>query len=355
MTCDKCGRTNRDDARFCGSCGNKLRTRRTAPVCPSCHFDNALDSRFCANCGAEFFAAGSGDDRWVCDVCGFENPPESHYCKSCGARLEQHRTDRPLRPEQVRSSKPSKYIQNAREVSTKRSWKKNQSSKRILGLRPAVVTLVFIAGGLVLLFSIQSLTKKEEPRPVQLTEAKSNDPVLEAKVREIASKFICSCGKCGEQSLDVCSCNTAIEERQVIRNYLQLGQSPEQVIAAVKNNYSWMKAEFSSRYDSSAQTSRIARKLSVPEGFDSPLPDLASGNQAFASRIATQADRADILSHFRCPCGQCGTKELKDCECSHPRGSKEVKAFVDSKIAEGKYTVPKVVDEVERKYGGRKS
>jgi hypothetical protein len=72
------------------------------------------------------------------------------------------------------------------------------------------------------------------------------------------------------------------------------------------------------------------------------------------STVTTAADRIEIFSHFRCPCGQCGIEELKDCECNHPRGAMEVKAFVDAKIAAGKYTVAEVVNEVELKYGGKK-
>ena len=63
----------------------------------------------------------------------------------------------------------------------------------------------------------------------------------------------------------------------------------------------------------------------------------------------------EVFSHFRCSCGQCGMDDLKACTCQHPRGAKEVKAFVERRIAEGKLTVARLIREVDEKYGGRKN
>lgn len=76
--------------------------------------------------------------------------------------------------------------------------------------------------------------------------------------------------------------------------------------------------------------------------------------QTGLSKIATAADRIEIFSRFKCPCGQCGIDELKDCGCAHPRGATEVKSFVDQKIAENKYTIAQITKQVEDKYGGKK-
>jgi hypothetical protein len=70
--------------------------------------------------------------------------------------------------------------------------------------------------------------------------------------------------------------------------------------------------------------------------------------------IGTAFDREEIFSQFRCPCGQCKIEELKDCSCDHPRGAKEVKAFVDRKIAEKKYTVAQIIVQRDNQCGGRK-
>jgi len=148
-------------------------------------------------------------------------------------------------------------------------------------------------------------------------------------------------------------CNTAVEERQFIRNCLQAGQTPEQVIAAVNSTFGWLKPEFATQYDSLAHKTHQPSKRPVPTRSESvPLKSLSQ--QSGEVKLATTADRMEILTHFQCPCGQCGVDELKDCSCDHPHGAKEVKAFVDGKIAEGKYTVAQLIEQVERLYGARK-
>lgn len=71
--------------------------------------------------------------------------------------------------------------------------------------------------------------------------------------------------------------------------------------------------------------------------------------------IATADHKIQIFSKFFCPCGKCGVKDdLADCHCKHPHGAEEVKSFVDNLIAKHKYTVAQIVDQVDKKYGGRK-
>jgi len=47
MTCATCGRTNRDDSRFCVGCGTALVAR-----CPACGREAESDARFCGGCGS---------------------------------------------------------------------------------------------------------------------------------------------------------------------------------------------------------------------------------------------------------------------------------------------------------------
>lgn len=198
------------------------------------------------------------------------------------------------------------------------------------------------------------LVVKEQPvAPPPFVETALKDPALEAKVLEIASKFICSCGTCGEKPLEICTCNTAAEERQFIRNYLQQGQPPEQIIAALNNTYGWLKPEFAAKYDS-LNSIRTRLSQSVAAGPTQTTFTELTVKKNPADRVAAPSDGEEIFSHFRCPCGQCGMDELKDCTCTHPRGAREVKTFVQSKISEGKYSVAQLIEEIEVKYGGRK-
>ena len=47
MPCVNCGKENREDARFCDSCGTRL-----ILICPSCNKELRQDARFCDSCGA---------------------------------------------------------------------------------------------------------------------------------------------------------------------------------------------------------------------------------------------------------------------------------------------------------------
>ena len=47
MKCAECGELNRDEARFCASCGSAL-----SATCNSCGAELRADARFCDSCGA---------------------------------------------------------------------------------------------------------------------------------------------------------------------------------------------------------------------------------------------------------------------------------------------------------------
>lgn len=47
MNCAGCGRTNREESRFCVGCGKSL-----APCCPACGREREPDAGFCGGCGA---------------------------------------------------------------------------------------------------------------------------------------------------------------------------------------------------------------------------------------------------------------------------------------------------------------
>ena len=47
MTCSNCGKDNREDAKFCDSCGSRLTV-----VCTSCNTELRTGARFCDSCGS---------------------------------------------------------------------------------------------------------------------------------------------------------------------------------------------------------------------------------------------------------------------------------------------------------------
>lgn len=318
--------------------------------CNTCGAENRDDSKFCANCGAELQRTEEAQNTKACFNCDFENSREAKFCAGCGVDLRRHHQPQPHHHHQSQKQARKKE----KRVDTRLKW------------HPALVVLLII-GGVVGLISIPYITGNppgRTSRPEPLTELVSNDSAVEATVREVVSKFICSCGTCGEQPLENCTCNTAIQERQFVRNAVQSGQTSEQIIAAVNTTYGWMKPEFAAKYDSLANRStpsggrpagnkNQSTKLVVPLQMQKDLLNL-SPKATSSNTIATALDREAIFSSFHCPCGQCGVDELKDCSCDHPRGAKEVKGFVDQKIAEQKYTVAQLIGQVDKRYGGGK-
>lgn len=80
-------------------------------------------------------------------------------------------------------------------------------------------------------------------------ETKSSNPAIEAKVFKIASMFICSCRKCKKESLEVCKCNRAIEERNLIRKYTEQNETVDKVVLTIAERYGFLKAEYANNYN----------------------------------------------------------------------------------------------------------
>lgn len=304
--------------------------------CNQCGTENKHDAKFCSNCGQELHLTEPATKTASCFHCGFENDQRARFCANCGVELNQdHRLEQKHREfPQSRLKKKGRHIEP-----------KSKYNPTLMGL------LIF--GGVAVFVLVSNLGgNKTQPgqRVAQPIEAKSADPAVEAKVLAVASKFICSCGTCGELPLETCGCGTAVQERQFIRSSLEAGQSEDKIIAAVNTSFGWMKPQFAVKYDSSSRKNTVTDKLTVAAQKEFSLTPLPAKSP---SRIATAFDRVEIFSHFQCPCGQCGIDELKDCSCNHPRGAAEVKAFADQKIAENKYTIAQVIEQIEKQYGGR--
>lgn len=199
--------------------------------CIECSAQNKDDARFCTRCGALLRLASSGSSTRKCPECRFENPLDGKYCAKCGADLREH-ADGHRKHEHDRFVQRRQNKKKHKRVDTKLHW------------HPAVVTVVLLVGVVLVIAGIELLRRNDVAPPARITESRSRDQKLESAAMQIASRFICSCGTCGEKPLDTCSCNRAIEERQFIRDYLEQGQSPTQVIMALNRSYGWIKPEF---------------------------------------------------------------------------------------------------------------
>ena len=326
-------------------------------ICKTCGNRNSETNKYCIDCGEELIPADN-DIHNICNKCGAENEPENKYCTFCGYKLKENNNQEKSVQQTHSSNKikkdklhnqannPEKFI-NQKKFQRKKDSKniRSQGIQKSLGLKA-----IWIIGGLLIGFVIFKTTfdliisSKKKEIPVEL---KSSNPVVEASVFEIASKFVCSCGTCGEQSLEICKCVRAVEERQFIRDYLEQNQKPDDIVIAIANKYGWIKAEFASKYKVDASRIWNPNQLQITKEITSTLPGLVDAK-------ASISDKYTIYSAFNCPCGKCGIDELKDCTCNHPNGALEVKKFIDENINENKYTINEIIGFVDKKYGGKK-
>lgn len=311
-------------------------------LCNNCGTDNKNQNKFCIECGEELKFVEKADET-ICLKCGVENAKANKYCISCGSRMPNQ--DGPS----ITQSKSGNKNYSQRTVNNKKNNEdrnKFNQGKR-LTFKPVYVVIAILAIGLSYLL-ISRNPSNDNIETKEVVEQKSNNPVVEASVFEIASKFVCSCGTCGEESLETCKCPRAVEERSLIRDYVQKNTNTSDIVLSVANFYGFLKAEFAKEYPKVA-------KAKIYTAISAGLKNDVINKNIFTNKTpATVADRLTIISAFNCPCGKCGVDELKDCECAHPKGAKEVKGFIDKTIAESKYSADQIIDLVNNKFGGKK-
>ena len=79
VKCPECGAENRENQKFCGSCGKSLAADKVA--CVKCGAGIEKGKKFCAECGA------SQDSTVKCSSCGAELEAGKKFCPDCGKSL----------------------------------------------------------------------------------------------------------------------------------------------------------------------------------------------------------------------------------------------------------------------------
>jgi len=293
--------------------------------CKECREELGVGAKFCPNCGAQVL---SPHETIQCHDCGFENTMESRFCAECGA---------PLVSEKQPAAQHKKH----------KARKEKQKQEKAPSWSSQAMKVIGLAGGIVLvaLFFSRNNNPASSRQNYPIAETRNTDPAVELRVRTVASEFICSCGSCNEQPLETCTCATAAEERQFIRDEIAKGESNDRIITMVNKRYGWMKKGRGGKAEAGSKESPGVATSATSGNF---------GKRAINVGIATVFDKNEILSHFRCPCGQCQIDELLRCDCTHPRGATEIKRFVDDRIAEHKFSKQELIAEVESAYGGQK-
>ena len=189
-------------------------------------------------------------------------------------------------------------------------------------------------------------------RPVFSSNAVGPSPAraLAADVLDVAGKFRCACGSCEEPELAECTCPTAVEEKELISWELRRGQGEAEVVRLVERRYGGLKSRFASMLGGGPPATE-----SAAEGFaQSQLADYAEGDARRASGLrvlAAAVDSTAVVSRFTCACGEFQDHALSACDCDHPRGAVEMKAFIDHKISQQRHTVDELVRAVAYEYG----
>ncbi len=289
--------------------------------CNNCGTENSNENKFCVSCGTEL--KNLKKDHIYCGNCGSENNKESNYCDNCGSRLLKPGAGKAHHQNKSNQSRKNKRVRQ-RKLTFVDLWKENKAI--------SVVGLLIIG---FIIIQILPGEKTERSNRGFTADNRSLAGFAGSRLNDLASKFICSCGSCGEQPLEVCTCPTAKEERAFIQSMINNNSSDAEIIKTVNNKYGWIKPQFRNLLNSGAAS--------------------ATANNAVNVNVqAGVKDRNYIISQFECPCGQCGIDELIECGCDHPNGAKEVKGFIDQQIAVQKFTVKQIINNVNSRYGGLK-
>jgi hypothetical protein len=314
--------------------------------CNECGVDNKKGASFCVNCGSELPKSNTEKNQNDCLHCGSPNLPGNKFCVSCGRKLSKVAQIKSRKSHE--RTKIQKVIKKKPDRNRKRIKNRKSTNSELRRIKPLWIWFGVTLGSVILVFSFDSIFRPSPNHNEPQFERISKNPIIEAGVYDIASKFVCSCGSCNEEPLETCTCPTAIEEREIIRKYLQQNQDPDQIVLAVANRYGWLKSEFASNYN--VNENRIFRNKKI----EINNPENNYQQLDLENVIASRSDRTAIYDAFYCPCGQCGFDELLDCNCDHPGGARNVKSFIDKKISEETYTVNEIISLVDNKYGGKK-
>ena len=173
-----------------------------------------------------------------CKSCGFDNDDNNKFCSNCGSELNSLKI-------KTAKAKPKFYPGKKKNNRNIHSLKSNTPNLKPLWITVGVIIVsIFIAISFDLVFHKYPSSEKSS------VEVRSSNPAVEAQVKELASKFVCSCGtnECNFTSLESCTCDVAGKERQFIRTKLEKNEKPDDIVVDVANKYGNLKSGFAAKY-----------------------------------------------------------------------------------------------------------
>ncbi len=162
-----------------------------------------------------------GEIKMYCKQCKITYHADEKFCRLCGEKLHARKLEK-----RKTQKSPKPYIANIYLLFG-------------LGLAIVIIALLFI----------------ERPAQRQAGIEHQHDSNATANftgaVYDVAEKFICPCGGCGEMALETCSCdmhNGAVEAKTFIQQQFNQGKSNDEVIAAMIQRYGYLKPEYQKDY-----------------------------------------------------------------------------------------------------------
>ncbi len=173
-----------------------------------------------------------------CKGCGFDNDINNKFCSNCGSELHSSK---------VKNAKAKPKFYPGKKIS-KRNIRGVKSN--IPNLKPLWITVGVVIVSIFIAISFDLVFHKYPNSERSAVEIKSSNPAVEAQVTSIASKFVCSCrtNECNFTSLESCTCNTAAEERQLIRTKLEKNEKIDDIVVDLANKFGNLKPEFAFKY-----------------------------------------------------------------------------------------------------------
>ena len=208
--------------------------------CHKCNTENSKENSFCTNCGFELI---QNDNSVSCYNCGTENENTNNFCVKCGSILTQkHNNHSHNSPHKNRNKRSKRIRHNVNAQNNLNLFHEIKKHKIIVTAVLAVfVFLVF-----------KSVPKTEEYNNVKLPSQNNYNTTAanvntDSRLTEIENKFVCSCGDC-KDSLEICNCDKANEERSFIKEKLDKKISEDGIIVALANKYGMLKGKYEAKY-----------------------------------------------------------------------------------------------------------
>jgi len=96
--------------------------------------------------------------------------------------------------------------------------------------------------GLILLIGIAEVFIPHNHNSIaQRTRETKSTPEVESDVIRISSKFICTCGDCSGETLTICKCKYAVNERNLIRELVTKKTQEEKIVKIINAKYGGLK------------------------------------------------------------------------------------------------------------------